>query len=100
MYFGRWAMARAMPTRLRIPPESSMGSVSPRVGKIHGPRRLLHTRGDFLGREGPDLHEPHRDVFVDRERVEQCGELEDVADVGAERVEFAPFQFRHLQTID
>ena len=58
-----------------------------RVGKIHELQRFLHARGDFLGREGSDLHEPHRDVFVDRERIEQRGELEDVADVRAERVE-------------
>ena len=46
------------------------------------------------------LAQTHRDVVADRERVEECGELEDVTDVGSERVQLVTRKHRYLLIID
>ena len=64
-------MARASPTRLRIPPDSSAGA---------------HPLDDLGFRQVP-VPQPQRHVFGHGHRVEQGGELEHVADVPAHGVE-------------
>jgi hypothetical protein len=55
---------------------------------------------DLLVGEEALLAEPHRDVLRDGERVEERGELEDVADLGAQRVEVAARELADLDAID
>ena len=44
--------------------------------------------------------QPHRDVLADGERVEQRGELKDVADARAQLVELAAREIRHVEIVD
>ena len=46
------------------------------------------------------LSQPHRDILADGHRIEECGELEDVADVRSQFVELSARQPRHLTIID
>ena len=94
MYFGRSAIARAMPTRLRIPPDSSAGKRFCDVRQIDEIERFADALGDLAFGELLLFSQSHRDVLADGERVEERGELEDVADASAQFVELAPRQRR------
>src|SRR5439155_20442883 len=43
---------------------------------------------------------PHRDVVADGERVEESGELKDVSNFGAERVELGAGKCRNFETVN
>ena len=100
MYFGRSAIARAMPTRLRMPPDSSAGKRSLDAGQVDEVERLVDALRDLALGQLLLLAQPHRDVLADGERVEQRGELEDVADARAQRVELAARQLGHVEAVD
>ena len=57
------------------------------AGKIDEIERFAHAVRDLVFGELLLLAESHRDVLADGERVEQRGELEDVADARAELIE-------------
>ena len=69
-------------------------------GQVDQLERFLNARGDFIGREMTALHEPHRDVLVDGQRVKQRRKLEDVADLRAKRVELPAAEFRNFEAVD
>ena len=77
-------MARAIPTRLRMPPRQlgrdSVSSVPARSTTA----RLSATRSAIVGAHAP-LHQAQGDVLGHRHRVEQRRELEHVADVAPQR---------------
>ena len=94
MYLGCRAMARAMPTRLRIPPDSSAGKRSRDAGQVDEIERFGDALDDLALVELALLSQSHGDVVADGERVEERGELEDVADVRPQRVQLAPRELR------
>ena len=89
-YLGAPAIARAMPTRFRIPPDSCgrelLASTSgARFTSLRhsGTRASAYAMSRYLALVG----EPEPDVLEHVHRVEQRAVLEDVADRGAERGE-------------
>jgi hypothetical protein len=48
----------------------------------------------------PLFAQSHRDVFADGERIEEGGELEDVADAGAQGVEISARELGDVESID
>ena len=59
MYFGRSAIARAMPTRLRMPPDSSAGKRCSHVGQVDEVERLVDALRDLATRSSsPCLRSP------------------------------------------
>ena len=70
------------------------------AGQVDEVERLVDARRDLALVELALLAQSHGDVLADGERVEQRGELEDVADARAQRVQLAPRQLGHVEAVD
>src|SRR5688572_8289258 len=70
------------------------------VRQVHEIERLGDALLNLLLVEGSLLAQAHGNVVANGERVEQRGELKDVADSRAQRIEIAARERRHLETID
>ena len=81
---GLCAMARAKPTRRRMPPESSDGRLAADVGQLHELEALLDPRAD-LRRRPAGAPQRKGDVVVDGHRVEERALLERHAELLAQR---------------
>src|SRR3990172_6769820 len=94
-------MARAMPTRLRMPPESSMGRM-PAASGAGGPPgggRRVDAGLDLRVAECALLAQPHGDILADGERVKERRELEAVADLCAQPIQVQSAEGRHFEAI-
>ena len=76
-------MARASPTRLRIPPESSAGFFFPCLANppFRAPGYTLRNLG--LAVSLPSRRKAKRDIFGHGQRIEKRGALEDHAETAA-----------------
>ena len=87
---GAVTTARAMPTRRRMPPESSLGKLVERVLQFHEAQGFAHALVDLrfgeprltLLAQGALVDQRVRDVLGDGERIEQASLLEQDADLG------------------
>ena len=71
-----------------------------RIRQIHQIQRLGDAGGDLTLAQRALFTQSHGDVVADRERVEQRGELEDVADLRAKRREFFAIQVRDFKPVN
>ncbi len=70
------------------------------IFEINNVERFRDALFDLGGREFPLLTQAHRDVLADGERVEEGGELEHVADLGAQLHEVASRERIHAHVVD